>query len=188
MVEIFADETYAPLYIETMERILNGVAQEYEPAGIYITRIQGWFDYKWLRFSGKVYGELAVWKTPLTLPPFNPSRVLSQRYLHWRPEEGNYARATSWVHLARGQQSSDNLKCCVSRAGNSLILVWFCSGTMATGRGSLMVYVHTPRQQTSWFVSLDRKNDGWRKTANSISLKEIERLESVGRQEELEPA
>jgi len=185
MIEIFTDDTDDLGYLKIVERILVGCAQEYEPAGIYITRIKGWFDHKWLGFSGKVYGQLAVWKKPLTLPPFNPTRVLSQRYFHWRPDDEEYARATGWARLAREQPSSENLKRYVGRVGRSVVLVWFCSDTLTTGRGSLMVYVRTPRKRTAWFVSLDKKDDIWRKTAENISLVEVEAFEEAGRQ--LEP-
>ena len=48
-----------------------------------------------------------------------------------------------------------------------------------------MVYVRTPRKRTAWFVSLDKKDDIWRKTAENISLVEVEAFEEAGRQ--LEP-
>lgn len=176
MIDVIKDETDDSDYLDTIQNIVNGCAHEYAPTGVYITRIKGWFDHKWLNFSGKVHGELAVWKSPLTLPPFNPRRVLSQKFFC----DDEKTSAPKWTRLARYQPSSQNLRRHADAVGESVVLVWFCSDTRKTGRGSLMVYVRTPRQKASWFVSFDRKEDGWCKTAKNIPLLEIERLEAKG--------
>ncbi|RYX83422.1 hypothetical protein EON83_14630 [bacterium] len=185
MVEIFADETDDPGSILAIERIVNGCLLEYDPAGIYLVRVRGWFDHKWLGFSGKVGGQLGVWKKTLTLPPFNPNRILSQRFYVYSPEDNDYMRSTGWARLHRYQPSSDNLRRYVGRVGSSVALVWFSSDTLESGRGSLMVYVRTPRKIDGWFLSLERKEDGWRKQTNNISIAVVEDLEDVGRELEL---
>ncbi len=182
MIEILPDESDDLTYIKTVEHIVNGCAHEYKPAGFYLVRVKGWFDHKWLGFAGKVQGQLPVWNKTLTLPPFNPSRVLSQRFYVWSPRDEGYVRSTGWARLHRHQQSSDNLKRYVRRVGGSVALAWFCDDTLQSGQGSLMIYIRTPREVNGWFISLDRQGDVWRKRFDNVSLEQAEKLEQVGRQ------
>ena len=48
-------------FIETARAIAIGVAQDYEPARLYVIRIDNWFGPKWMHFAGK----FTVWKTLL---------------------------------------------------------------------------------------------------------------------------
>ena len=67
---------------------------------IMIIKIKNWYDHKWLNYSGKkiIHFENTLnpdkvalthdWKENVTLPPFNPNRVLSEQYFRKR-ETGN---------------------------------------------------------------------------------------------------
>jgi hypothetical protein len=172
--------------VKTIERIVNGCAHHYKPAGFYLIRVRGWFDHKWLGFAGKRHGQVGVWNSRLTLPPFNPNRVLSQRFYVWSPQDKGYARSTGWARIHQHQHSSDNLRRYVGRVGRSVALAWFCSDTLKSGKGSLMVYVRTPRGINGWFVSLDKTDDGRRKQTDNIALADVEKFEEAGK--DLEPA
>jgi hypothetical protein len=60
-----------------------GVARDYEPARLYVIRIDNWFGPKWMHFAGKFTAgkgaAIGVHMTRLHVPPFVPSRVVGQR-------------------------------------------------------------------------------------------------------------
>jgi hypothetical protein len=60
-----------------------GVARDYEPARLYVIRIDNWFGPNWMHFAGKFTAgkgaAIGVHKTRLHVPPFVPSRVMGQR-------------------------------------------------------------------------------------------------------------
>ncbi|HEY1937489.1 MAG TPA: hypothetical protein VGJ33_06120 [Candidatus Angelobacter sp.] len=69
----------SPEFINEINTTLNGVLRSTAPQEFTLVKIDGWFGPKWLSFSGKVLGALPVWKDNLTVPPFVPNRVITQR-------------------------------------------------------------------------------------------------------------
>src|SRR5262245_49609679 len=68
-----------PKFVAWVERVIAGVESRFETDQSYVVKIDNWFGQRWLGFSGKAVGALRVCQRRLTLPPFVPSRVLSQR-------------------------------------------------------------------------------------------------------------
>lgn len=66
-------------YLDWVEATVVGVEEAIKTDQTYVVKIDNWFRKRWLGFSGKVLGALGVAKAKLTLPPFIPSRVVSQR-------------------------------------------------------------------------------------------------------------
>ena len=60
-----------------------GVARDYEPARLYVIRIDNWFGPKWMRFAGKFsagkHFYAGIHKVTLHVPPFVPHRVVAER-------------------------------------------------------------------------------------------------------------
>ena len=76
----------APDFIGHVEQVVNGVVRRHLPETLVLIKINNWFGSKWLGFSGKALGALGVWNKPrnepadnIRIPPFVPSRVVSQR-------------------------------------------------------------------------------------------------------------
>ena len=63
-----------PRFIALAKGFLTAALTSSPPTEIYLVRVNEWFDAKWLNFSGKLFGAVAVWKeTPTTIPPlFQP--------------------------------------------------------------------------------------------------------------------
>ncbi len=182
MIEIIADAEDDVEFIETIQNVINGAASFYKPAGIYVVRINTWFDHKWLHFSGKVLGALGVWKEPLTVPPFHPRRVLSQNFYLWEPGQEKYLKANERAGKLHGYQtSSRNLRREIGKRRKSAMYVWYSGDTKRTGNGSLMVYVNTDRDKTSWFVSFSNKNHWQTRQYKEISLQLIADFEEAGK-------
>lgn len=70
-------------FVAKARALAIGVAQDYEPARLYVIRIDNWFGPKWMHFAGKFTAgkgaAIGVHKTRLHVPPFVPSRVVRQR-------------------------------------------------------------------------------------------------------------
>lgn len=174
-------------FIEQVEEIVCGASELYRPAKIYVTHISGWFDHKWLGFSGKVYGALGVWKAPLTLPPFHPHRVLSQNTYEWEPGGEEYLKANErGRHLHGYQESAQNLRREIGRRHSSVMYVWYSGDTARLEHSSLMVYVNTSEHQTRWFAAFGRREEWKIDSCMEVSKELLAELREAGRAPALE--
>ena len=41
-------------FMKKVQALVVGVARDYEPARLYVIRIDNWFGPKWMRFAGKL--------------------------------------------------------------------------------------------------------------------------------------
>src|ERR1051325_1936947 len=91
-------------FLALVSRIASITIRDVQPTDVFVTRIDHWFDHKWLGFSAKVLGALGVHKRDrLTLPPFTPGRVASQHSYTLDAAAGSYCVA-SVPPLHRHQQ------------------------------------------------------------------------------------
>ena len=160
MLELTPTENDDPEFVELVTRLLRGAAHCYQPTKIYVVQIDNWFDHKWTEFSGVVHLQLGVWcGAALTVPPFNPHRVVSQ--IHYQRQENGYQIATGWrLHGLRAsvRNTHRHLKAFV---GPDSLLLWYSGGTKIKDRASLMVYRIEQSEETTWYVSFS-KRDEWR--------------------------
>jgi len=125
-----------------------------------VTRIDHWFNYKWLGFSGKILGILGIHRLKrLTIPPFMPRRVTSHQA--YTRDASNSYQVASVSPLHRLQQSSDNLTRFIDLVSQSGVFVWFSGGTAGADHGSIMVYKCQTESQSGWYASF-RHTDDWR--------------------------
>jgi hypothetical protein len=70
-------------FIAKARALAIGVAQDYEPARLYVIRIDNWFGPKWMYFAGKFTAgkgfAAGAHKCRLHVPPFVPHRVVAER-------------------------------------------------------------------------------------------------------------
>ncbi len=158
-----------PGFVRVGGAILDAVVADSPPEVVAVIQIDRWFDFKWLHFSGKAVGEVGRWKKELTLPPFHPRRVKMQTVLR-RAEGGDYREIDAPpVHVE--QSSATNLfrklDHLTDRSHSSAplrgdaVFAWWTGDTVATGRGSLMVYSRIDGQTTAWFAGFKRYQE-WR--------------------------
>ena len=143
-----------------VERALNNAIQRSNPGEVYVVQVDGWFDYKWQQFSGTVMHAIAVWRHRLTVPPFHPSRILSERYFRLSPDLGLYA-AASEKPLHINQASAENLRRAIKDISSSGVFVWYSEVSKQSDRASLMVYDVDPNDASGWYAGFSRKNE-WR--------------------------
>lgn len=133
-----------------------GVDVSIDTKQTYVMKIDNWFGKRWLGFSGKALGVLGVRNEKLTLPPFIPSRVVSQRRLFERDAPlGRRKRLHVW------QRSGENLQRYTETILHGSNAFWYSGRTASNDRGSFMAYVSTPDGHWPWYVHL-RRDDRWR--------------------------
>jgi len=152
--------------------LIATIVQDKEPNTVYVTRINKWFDHKWLRYSGRGRVKFegspftdtaldAMWQDQLTFPPFNPKQIGDQ--LHWeRESDGTYSGTGNprWIHKYKLRSSASNLNNRVSDFADSGLFVWFTSNTKTNAHGSIMVYLVSGDEADAWYSSF-KQQDGW---------------------------
>jgi hypothetical protein len=170
-------------FVAIVEQVLNNTLQLYYPAEVYVILIDNWFDYKWLKFSGTVMHEIAVWKYKLTVPPFHPSRVVSQSYFHASNTVPIYYEAAPSKPLHIIQHSNNNLHRMLEQISLSGVFVWY-SSSKHSDRGSLMPYAIDEENANAWYASF-RKDEEWRlDKIKGITRREFIRLMEQPQQQE----
>ena len=162
-----------PEFLTWVERIIAGVERRFETEQCYVVKIDNWFGQRWLGFSGK--GLLGWHKQKLTLPPFVPSRVVSQhRFL----SEGT--RPGPQQHLHVWQPSAENLHRYADIVVHEASVFWYSGGTKENNRASFMAYVLTPEGHWPWYIGL-RKKETWEVVeALGISRGELDLIHESG--------
>lgn len=159
------------VFIEYVEAVVRQIAS-IKPAGIYITRIDGWFGERWLGFSGKTLGAAGVHRhEDFDVPPFVPNRVVATRFLQSAGDSYESAVPPQQLHIT--QCSEANLRRKIAALVPADALVWFSSESQREGRGSILAYVPSSGKHEAWFLELVR-NGEWRVVRSvGISPKEV---------------
>ena len=147
-------------FVPVVERALNNALEFSRPSDVYVVQVDGWFDYKWQQFSGTILHEIAIWRRNLTVPPFHPSRVLSESHFRLYPDSGIYEVASAKpLHIH--QASGENLRRAVRDISSSGVFVWYSQVSKEFDRASLMLYTVTADDANGWYAGFTKK-DEWR--------------------------
>jgi hypothetical protein len=179
----------SPDFIEEARALAVGVALNYEPARLYVVRIDNWFGPRWLHFAGKAVGAFGVHSAELHMPPFVPDRVLAERkFLGPKFEE---TALNSPLHLKI--PGSRALSRRLADLDKDAAFVWFSGQSEGQGRGAVMVYLPdvsssdlTENQSSSrteaFYVGFCRKDVGWDASMLvGLSRREVAHLKERGR-------
>jgi hypothetical protein len=168
-IPIHVKDTDHPEFVKMIKSILNHLNTAYSPNEVFIVRIRGWFDHKWLNFSGKGlihfdsplpnHPQVALdgfFQDQITFPPFTPKRILSQE--RWVYDD-QLSKSTP-PHSRRYQRSAMNLHRRIKDHSKSAIYMWYSSETETNKRGCLMVYRVQDEIINTWYASF-LHNDSW---------------------------
>ncbi len=159
MISLIVNTEDDPEYVEIVSRIIKKTVIASSPDEVFVIQINSWFDYKWLRFSAKISGAFGFSQNELTIPPFNPNRVIYEMHATFSQEsEELILDKTQRLHIL--QSSEENLKRKISHISKSAIFCWYSGNTKATGKASLMVYSSNSDDQHGWYVSF-AKTSSW---------------------------
>ena len=172
-MEILLRQNDDPEFVDLVKRIIAGCISDSFPNTIIVIRIDNWFDYKWLGFSGigRVrfdggFGQDTALdefrQDQITLPPFSPSRV-SEEYCFEREVNGEYSARDPRPLLYQKElaRSSQNLHKRIIDRIDSAVIVWFSSNTKQNLRGSIMIYEVKGPEVNPWYAGFV-KEEQWR--------------------------
>ena len=142
-----------------VDRALRNSLKQHDIDEAYLVSVKGWFDYKWEGFAGTLMHEIAIWRGVLRIPPFHPSRILSEKRLRLDKNTLQEIEHRHPLHIA--QASSENLGRKVADVSPSGVFVWYSEVTQESDRASLMVYGCKSGESSGWYAGFLRK-DSWR--------------------------
>jgi hypothetical protein len=163
-----------PAFLAVVDRILLRLVRRLRPQDVYLVHIDNWFGPKWLRYSGKgvvafPYGytqNIVValddhYQDQLTFPPFTRNRVIGQYHFPRFPS-GDYEEQAPahLVHRRRYRWKEQTLHRRVADFSESGLFVWYSSGSAATRRASLLVYVVHRGTADAWYAGFSERR-GW---------------------------
>lgn len=180
-------------FMRKVQTIVIGVARDYEPARLYVIRIDNWFGPKWMRFAGKLsvgkHFYAGIHKVTLHVPPFVPHRVVAERVFAGPNYDETVARPPLHIECA----SMLALTRRIADVDKDAAFLWFSGQSEVQKRGSVMVYLpiaSTPttshrrerRRTGAFYVGLSEHEMGWNPAMlRGISRSEVEHLEECGR-------
>jgi hypothetical protein len=180
-------------FMKKAQALVVGVARDYEPARLYVIRIDNWFGPKWMHFAGKFTAgkgaAIGVHKRILHVPPFVPHRVVVERVC----EGPNYDEAITRPPLHIECTSKVALTRRIADVDRDAAFVWFSSESEVQKRGSIMVYLPSAPAPTSsrqderrWsgalYIGLSQRKTDWQPAMlRGVSRGEVEHLEVCGR-------
>ena len=167
-IKIVTDEGDSLEFIRPLEELVNRLIVKDDIAEIKLVKIKNWFDHKWLNYSGKGIihftgtlhpDQIALrpfWREKITIPPFTPSRVISEIRYH-RIQTGNRMFGQG---LHDWQRSTDNQTNRITNQSDNGLFIWYSSETKKNQRGSIMGYRVDANVVDTWCVSVENRN-GW---------------------------
>lgn len=185
----------SPEFIGKARAIAIGVAQDYEPARLYVIRIDNWFGPRWMHFAGKAIGLVGIHKARLHVPPFVPHRVVAERVFAGPDFDETVATAPLHIEIP----SKIALQRRIADIDKEAAFVWFSGESEAQKRGSVMVYLPdafdptAPRRGSlnhrgmlglsgAFYVGFSQREISWEPTMlRGISRSEVAHLEESGR-------
>jgi hypothetical protein len=191
-------------FIDKARAIAVGVAQEYEPARLYVIRIDNWFGPKWMHFAGKYTvgnfphsgptAAIGVHKTRLHVPPFVPSRVVAERVF----AGPDFEKIISAPPLHIEIPSKIALRRRIADIDKEAAFLWLSGESEAQKRGSVMVYLPDPFDPTephkgslghrgklrdcgAFYVGFSQSEIGWEPAMlRGVSRTQLKHLEQNG--------
>jgi hypothetical protein len=180
--KIKIDKDDAPEFITIVNTVIWNMVFQYDIGEVVFVKIKNWFDHKWLNYSGKtvvtsndLFYDASlenVWRDKITIPPFNPNRVIYSRFFRIK-DTGN--RKVEKV-INKYRISSDNMHNRISDYTSDGLLIWFSSNTKVNQKGSLMIYRSQNDEVQTWYAKIENIN-GW-KISKSKGI-ELDRLKAM---------
>lgn len=171
-------------FIIDLNKIVGKLIDKKEVNEVCLIRIKNWFDHKWLNYSGKSVVEFRggaglidsslnnEWREKITVPPFNPNRVLSELFFRIEPTHNKLFEK----NLHKKKESNGNIHNRISAYTKSGMFVWYSSNTEINQKGSLMIYIVQDDNIKTFYVSFVN-NNGWKiNQTKNISATELENI------------
>lgn len=176
------DETDSQEFVDLVNAISTSFTTKEGTNEISIVKVKNWFDHKWLNYSG--FGVIpfesgglfeidaakeAKWKDNITVPPFNPNRILWEKSYFIQEKNDKFLKK---IH--NFQSSSSNLQNRILDKSKKGLFVWYSSNSRINKKGSLMIYYTDFTKVETFYASFEEKNIWSLSKTKGISKKELE--------------
>jgi hypothetical protein len=152
VIELIPSEHDDIAFLSLVQRILNGAIIKLDVREVYLVQMDNWFDWKWLGWRSRRGQELSI-------PPFDPNRVRSEKHFIWDTERLQWTSSDPPKPLHIRQPGRSWTAQPMGRFSSSAAFIWY-SGNSATNKaGSLMFYL-SGAENYAWYASF-RKNTHW---------------------------
>jgi hypothetical protein len=164
-MKILPEKDDADEFIAQVDLLANGILEKHTPECLILIKVNSWFGSRWLGFSGKILGIAGVhrrgvggvWRrNHLSVPPFVPSRIVSQR----RFAAPNYLEVAAGSPLHREVKSSAAILRQIAAIEPGAAVLWYSGNSKLTDHASTMGYIPASGSYTCWYVSWT-KHDAW---------------------------
>jgi hypothetical protein len=139
-------------FIEEVRVCVSGIVRLYRPAELFLIKTNTWFGPNWLRFKGKVLGQLAVWGThrnpKLTVPPFVPHRILWER--RYIAPDYKQVPIRAIVHV--NTPSRRAMTRLVNKVAPNASFLWYSGSSCSNKRGAIMAYLLIEGSYWPWYL------------------------------------
>jgi hypothetical protein len=179
-------------FMRKVQALVAGVARDYEPAYLYVIRIDNWFGPKWMRFAGKFsagkHFYAGIHKVTLHVPPFVPHRVVAERVF----ADPNYDEIVARPPLHIECASMLALTRRIADVDKEAAFIWFSGDSEARQRGSIMVYLPVAalpppnrrdrrKRSGAFYLGFSEREGGWEPAMlRGVSRAEVSYLEECG--------
>jgi len=180
-------------FMKKVQALVVGVARDYEPARLYVVRIDNWFGPKWMHFAGKFTAgkgfAIGVHKTTLHVPPFVPHRAVAERV--FAGPNFNEVVIKPPLHIECTSELALTRR--ITDVDKEAAFVWFSSKSEVQKRGSIMVYLPAasaptasrrdgPRRTGAFYIGFSQRESAWEPAMlRGVSRGEVAHLEEFGR-------
>lgn len=165
-----------PNFIFNCEKIIQNQINLWNPTEIYVTRIDNWFDGKWMNYAGTELHAISSWNFQdiLTIPPFHPNRVESSEFYKKTSEHYEKKGNQNALHII--QESKNNLKRYISEFSTNGIFVWYSGNSKTNDRGTLMLYLIKDSETKTFYITLTEKKNWNVSQTKGVLTKEIQSI------------
>jgi hypothetical protein len=175
MIEINREESDDSQFIDNIEKIIVDKINAWKPNEIYLTKIDNWFDSKWLMFSGTVMHAAPYWRADnVTVPPFHPNRVKTCDF--YQMMNGVYVASDKKADLHIIQGSANNLKRKIADFSEDGLFVWYGGNTKSNNHGSVMCYFVKETDCHTFYISFSKDKVWIIERVTGIAFKEAEEI------------
>ena len=143
-------------FVHYLQPILAGALRQAAAPDAYVVKLDSWFGASWLGFSFKALGRLGVSnRRTLRVPPFVPTRVVSQRFYRRAPS-GRYDAGPAPVILHIVQTSEDNQRRLMSAVCPGAAALWWSGSSRPNQRACAMSYLPSDDGHVAWYAEFQR--------------------------------
>ncbi len=154
-IELKTTDGEAEDFVSIVEKIVNGAVLASNPDHIFVVQINNWFGDRWTGFSGKILGALGIRRRETTIPPFHPSRVVSQSNFSFDVNSRRINEAAEEPHLHIHQESYRNFPRLIERSYPNAAFFWISGNSRINGKGSLLSYLPTEDDHWLWYLNFE---------------------------------